>query len=341
MTQNECIILGIYIITGIVIGFVLKKWIMPILLKYAQKTTIESDDLVIAILQKWVVVWFFSLGLFLGLKSVTVEPKYEKWLQNTLTIFFVLSATIIVAKVISGMIRIKARDSDTVIPSSSIIGNIVKVVIYCIGILVVLQMFGISITPILTALGVGGLAVALALQDTLSNLFAGIQIIASGKINPGDFVLLDSGQEGFVQDVTWRNTTIQTLSNNIVIIPNAKLANIIVSNYFLTDKEIGFGVELGINYKCDLEFVETITKEVINETLNEVEGGVKGLDPIVRFYGFGESSIQMRAILRVTEYTFQFSVRHEFIKRLHKRFLQEGIDIPYPIRTVFMQNKAD
>lgn len=341
MTQNEWLILGIYIVAGLAIGFLLKKLAMPYLLKYAQKTSIESDDMVIAILQKWVIVWFFSLGLFLGLKEVTVEPQYEKWLQNALTIFFVLSATIIVAKVIAGMIRIKARGSDTVIPSSSIIGNIVKVVIYCIGILVILQMFGISITPVLTALGVGGLAVALALQDTLSNLFAGIQIIASGKINPGDFVLLDSGQEGFVQDVTWRNTTIQTLANNIVIIPNAKLSNIIVSNYYLTDKEIGFGVEIRISYNSDLEFVEKITKEVITTTLNEVEGGVKGLEPIVRYFAFSDSCIQLRAILRVTEYSYQFVVRHEFIKRLHQRYQQEGIAIAYPVSNIHVKENKN
>lgn len=336
LTNKEWIFLTAYVAGGIILGFIVKKILFPFLTKAAAKTRWQSDDLIVATTRKWVLTWFIATGLYLGLHHATVQAKYEKMLEHGIIIFFIFSFTVIAAKIISGMISIKAAGTDTVIPSSSIISNIVKVIIYCIGILIILQTLGISITPVLTALGVGGLAVALALQDTLSNLFAGIQIIASAKINPGDFVVLDSGQEGYVQDVTWRNTTIKTTANNIIILPNSKLANLIVSNFTLGEKEMGFVVEFGVSYSSDLEQVETVTKEVITQTLENTEGGVKGFEPLIRFVNFADSSITVRAILRVQDYIYQFPVRSQFIKNLHKRFKQENIDIPFPIRTIYM-----
>ena len=94
-----------------------------------------------------------------------------------------------------------------------------------------LNAVGVSITPIITALGVGGLAMALALQDTLSNLFAGIHILAEHTIRIGDFIRLETGQEGYVEDISWRTTRIRMLPNNMVIVPNSKLAQSVVVNY--------------------------------------------------------------------------------------------------------------
>src|SRR5690606_23283871 len=139
--------------------------------------------------------------------------------------------------------------------------NIIKVIVYCIGMLVILQSLGVSITPILAGVGVGGRAVALALQDTLSNLLAGIQVISTKQINPGDFIKLESGQEGVVEDISWRYTALKTGYNNTIIVPNSKLAGIIVSNYFLPDKEIMFDIAVGVDYNSDLEKVERVTVE--------------------------------------------------------------------------------
>jgi small-conductance mechanosensitive channel len=211
--------------------------------------------------------------------------------------------------------------------------------VYIIGILVLLQSLGISIAPILTALGVGGLAVALALQDTLSNLFAGIHMVASRKIRPGDYVELDGGREGYVEDITWRYTTIRTLSNNMVIIPNAKLASSVATNFALPDREIAISVDVGVAYESDLEKVESVTLEVAREVMEEVEGGVPGSEPSIRYRKFDDSSIGFSVNLRAKEFTNQYFIRHAFIKRLHKRYRAEGIDIPFPIRTIRMEGQ--
>lgn len=333
--------LSIYIASGFVLGFILHKFVIPVLSRLAAKTRWQSDDLIIRTISKWVIPWLMALGLYMGLLHIEISLKYQNWLEKGLWIFYVFSVTWIIAVILAGLLKIKTSGTGTVIPSSSIIGNLAKVIVFCIGLLIILQGMGISVTPILTALGVGGLAVALALQDTLSNLFSGIQLIASGKLNTGDFIKLSSGEQGFILDINWRSTSIRDAADHIIIVPNSKLANMIVSNYNLPQTEIGFTVPLGVSYDSDLEKVERITMEVIKDTLQSVEGGIKDFVPVVRFYNFGESSINLRAILRVKGYVDQFLVTHEFIKRLKKRYDQEGINIPFPTRTVYMQKEEE
>jgi small-conductance mechanosensitive channel len=202
--------------------------------------------------------------------------------------------------------------------------------IFLMGALIILQTLNISITPILTALGVGGLAVALALQDTLSNLFSGLQIIASRQVRPGDYVKLESGEEGYVIDITWRNTAIRALPNNMVIVPNSKLASTLVTNYYQPEKEMAVLVEVGVGYQSELKKVEQTTIEVAREVMHEVKGGVREFEPFIRYHSFGDSSINFTVILRGCEFTDQFLIKHEFIKRLHERFSDGSHRNPFP-----------
>jgi small-conductance mechanosensitive channel len=337
MSNNDMLQLGIYTVSGLVTGIFLHKILMPLFARLATKTPIKSDDLIIKTIRKWIIPWFLALGLYLGLRQLNLESRFYFWIENGLMIFYIFSGTMIIARVVSGLIRIKAAGSDAIIPSSSIVSNIVIIIIYCIGLLIILQSQGISITPVLTALGVGGLAVALALQPTLSNLFAGLQIISSGNFNRGDFIKLSSGEDGFIEDITWRSTSIRAASDHIIIVPNSKLADMTVTNYYLPQYEITFGVEVGISYDSDLSKVEKITKEVIKETLQQSADGVQEFEPEVGFTAFGESGITMKAFLRVNNYSAQFQVRSLFIKKLHERYAKEGIHIPYPVRTVLMK----
>ncbi|MDI6784396.1 MAG: mechanosensitive ion channel family protein, partial [bacterium] len=212
---------------------------------------------------------------------------------------------------------------------------------FLIGLLVILQTLGLSITPILTALGVGGLAVALALRETLSNLFSGLHILASKQIKPGDYVKLDSGEEGYITDITWRNTTIKTLANNMVIVPNSKLASAIITNFHLPENNVKVYIPVGVSYTSDLEKVEKVTVEVAKEIMQEIPGGVPEFDPVIRYSEFADSSIKFTVVMYAKDFIDQYLIKHEFIKRLHKRYITEGIEIPFPIRTVYMKKESD
>jgi len=249
---------------------------------------------------------------------------------------FIISLTLLISNIISDVAKTYTREASLSMPLTSLTENLIKLSVFTVGGLILLSHFGISIAPLLTALGVGSLAVALALQDTLTNLFSGFYIIANKQTRTGDYIRLDSGQEGYVVDIGWRATRIKQLSNNMILIPNAKLGAAVVTNFNLPETEMSLAVPVGVAYSSDLEKVEKVTLEVAKETLKEVNGGVPDFSPTVRFNGFGDSAIQFNVGLRVKDFSDQYLVTHEFIKRLQKRYANEGIDMPFPQRVVHL-----
>lgn len=156
-------------------------------------------------------------------------------------------------------------------------------------------------------------------------------------VNPGDYIKLDTGDEGYVVDIGWRSTSIRTLSNNMIIVPNHKLASAIITNFYQPGKELSILIPIGISYDSNLEKVEKITIDVAKDVMKEVNGGVCEFDPFVRYHTFSDFSINFSVVLRVQEFVNQYLIKHEFIKGIHKRYKEEGIEIPFPIRTVYMK----
>jgi len=301
----------------------------------ASRTASQTDDILVDSFRGIMTRGFVILGFYAAIPAVPASDAVTGALRQLFLVASIGLVTLIISRLAVGYVKLYSVNVQGILPSTSIVSNLTRACIFVIGALVVLQSLGISITPVLTALGVGGLAVALALQDTLSNLFAGLQIIGSGKVKPGDYVQLDSGEEGYVVDVTWRNTTIRELPNNMVIVPNAKLASTRFRNYYEPDKELAVLVQVGVAYQSDLEQVERVTIEVARETMKSVQGGCPEFNPFIRFHTFADSSINFTVILRGAEYTDQFLIKHEFIKRLQRRYQDEKIEIPFPIRTLY------
>ncbi|TAL37633.1 MAG: mechanosensitive ion channel family protein [Spirochaetes bacterium] len=322
---------------GILVGFVSEKVVLGVLRKVAWRTNWGWDAVVIGALRHMTILWFALAGIYGAILSVPVGERIAHALSAAILTVVIFTVTLCAARIAVGFVDLYSSRREGALPQTTIIANIVRTVVMLIGLLVILQSLGISITPILTALGVGGLAVALALQDTLSNLFAGLQILASGQFSRGDYVLLENGAKGHVTDITWRNTSIRTLEGNMVIVPNAKLASAIITNYHLPSKELVFAVKAGVAYGSALETAERVAIEVARAVQGSVEGADPGFEPYVRFTGFGESSVDFKVFLCAREFPAQYLLTHEFIKRLHTRFAREGIEIPFPVRAVHMK----
>jgi len=187
-------------------------------------------------------------------------------------------------------------------------------------------VFEVDIRAILAALGVGGLAVALALQDTLSNLFAGFYVSVARQVRIGDFVKVDAGQSGYVQDIGWRSTTLRELGGNLIFIPNNKLSQSIVTNYHLPERSVGIGITVPVNYDADPSQVERLLTEVASAAIGQVPGLLKEPAPSARFIpGFGETSMNFTLGCHVAEYADQFLVQHELRKRIHHRLREAGV----------------
>jgi small-conductance mechanosensitive channel len=325
--------------TLILAGIILVGWIIEWIVfgwfhRLARRTSWHGDDLLIQTLRWKILFWLLLLGVYVAVPSIPIELSSGtvNLVNRALFTLFIISATIAIAQIATGMIS-TSGDSETR-PALSIVNNIVRVAVYISGFLIILGYFGQSVTPALAALGVTGLAVSLALQATLTDLISGVQIVLTRPIRPGDYVKLSTGEEGYVTDINWRTTRIKQLANNMVVVPNSTITSSILINYCEPQRELSVLIDIGISYECDLEHVERVTVEVAKEVMQSVPGGIPENDPFIRYNSFSDFSINFTVILRGKEFVDQYLLKHEFIKRLHQRYRQEGIDIPFPIRTL-------
>lgn len=306
--------------------------------RWSQRTETRADDIVLASLKTPSLFWCLALSIYFGISFSDLPPRYTSHLSTVIYVILILSVTIATANLSGRMLRHYLAHTDLPLPTTGLAYGLMKGIILTTGGLVILGVLGISIAPILTALGVGGLAVALALQDTLANLFAGLHILVEKSIRIGDFIKLENGQEGYVQDITWRTTRIRMLPNNMVVIPNSKLSQSVVTNYYLPEKRMSLSVSVGVSYSSDPDVVERILLEEALLAAEEVPGLLSDPPPAARFIpGFGASSIDFTLVCQVAEFTDQYQAQHIIRKRIFKRFRAEGIEIPFPQRTVHIQ----
>ncbi len=324
------------VIGGFIVGFIFEKTVLRWLRNRASRNIWYTDDIIFDSLRYVVTVWFGLLGVGLALYSgglyffdygEGINTQIRNVVSTVLTIAFIVSVAVLLTRIANGFIKLYTSQVQG-LPSSSLLSNVSGIVIFTLAGLIALQSIGVAVAPILTALGVGGLAVALALQDTLANFFAGIVIIVSRQLRPNDYVRLESGDEGYVTDITWRNTTIRSLTNNTIIVPNSTMSNSIITNYYQPGKQLAITIPVRVGYSSDLARVEEVTLDVGREVLQEVPGCVPETEPLVRYNNFGEISVDFGVILTIREFVDQYAVQHEFMKRLHRRFSEENIEIP-------------
>jgi small-conductance mechanosensitive channel len=310
--------------------------------RWAARTTTRADDLIMKSFRLPSVFWAVALGVYLGIEVSDLPARYALLIGRAIHVLLILSVTIALARLSSKSLNYYVKRSDLPIPATGLANGVVQGVIYGLGVLIVLSLLGISIAPLLTALGIGGLAVALALQDTLANLFAGIHILVEKSIRVGDFIRLETGQEGYVDDITWRTTRVRMLPNNMVVIPNSKMSQSVVTNYYLPEKRMSLLIPISVSYSSDPDQIERILVEEAKEGAKNIPGLLAEPAPFVRFIpGFGDSSLDFTLICQVKEFVDQYLAQHELRKRIFKRFKEEGIEIPFPHRTVYLREEKE
>lgn len=315
-----------------------KKVVFYSLRKLAIKTKFSVFEIMLSASRRALSVLFFAFSLvfteFFMQELFTWPEKFETLISVTSRMAVVLAVIIFLDNLFLLSISRYKASSPILQTGGNLLRGSLRVIVFCIGFLIVLSTLGISITPILASLGIGSLAVALALQPTLENFFSGIQILADKPFRVGDFIELDSGEQGFVEKIGWRSTWIKMLPNNTVIMPNSALAKSKLINYFYPEKQLSVPVEVGVHYDSDLEHVERVTLEVAREILKSHKWGISDYETFVIFHTFDSSSINFTVMLRAQEYFNRFFIKSEFMKALHKRYKEEGIAIPYPIRAI-------
>ncbi len=314
----------IFIVAGFLLGFILEGLLPALVRRIAAEKTWETVGRDIRILRGMVVLWTTLAGIWAAVSYVGVHPAWLLPLQRALLVFVILSVTLVLAQVAVALVRLYAARAEGGARATSILTNLTRLTLLLIGVLIALDSLGISIMPALTALGVAGLAVALALQSTLANLFAGLQILASKQLRTGDYVKLDSGEEGCVMDIAWRTTTIRTIQNNLVFVPNSKMASASITNYNLPEKELDVTIPVSLNAGADLDTVRRAVAEMAREVLRDLHPTASA-EPQIRYASLADPNINLTVILRARDYEAQQKIRDEFLARLLLKFRNQGI----------------
>lgn len=320
--------------------------------------TTPGGGIVVEVLQTLrgpVITFFLVMGTFvtfllltrLNTAPFTTLHGLERMATNVWLVVVILLVTHVFAKLSDRLINwylenmaalTETKLDDTLLPT---VRRVLPIAIYAIGLLVAMDSIGVSISPILAGLGIGGLAVALAVQPTLSNFFAGTYVITEGELKEGDFIELDGGPSGYVVDVGWRSTKIRSRYNNLVIIPNSKMAESIVTNYYSPSPAMNVIATCGVTYDVDLGHVENCAREEATRLIEESPYAVKDAVPFIGFSNFGDSNIDFYVFCQAVDRAGTFMLKSELIKRIHARFKEEHIEINYPVRKLVLPEPLD
>ncbi len=317
----------------VVVGWTLKRILFAWLRFITAKTETELDDALIAALNLPITLMICVWGAAAVVHFV-IPGIPSHWLARVRLISTIASMAAFIFFVdglMQNLLDIYAKTVEVLRVSQSFTSVVIHIVVLSIGALIILDSIGVSITPLIASLGIGSLAIALALQPTLENVFSGFQILIDQPVRLGHYIRLESGEEGFVEKITWRTSWLRQPPNNMVILPNKQLVNARIINFNYPTPEQALTIEVGVHYDSDLEKVERIAIETGRQILKSVPGSVAEFEPLVRFHTFGASSINFTVILRAKALTDSGLIKHEFIKALSKRFAGEKIVIPYPI----------
>lgn len=328
------VILIVFILIAKLSYFILKRYVS----KIVAETKTRLDNLLLSALKRPIYYIIILVGVYFSLSSLNFLG-YADLAKTTFLILGVVLAIFVTVRVVNTLITYYATKAVTRAQRTALfsIKNIINIFIFVLAFLILLNQLDIEITPLIAGLGIGGLAIALALQSTLSNYFAGLYITTDRSIKIGDYIELENGLKGYVEKIGWRSTKVRTLPNNLVIVANSKLAEMIVTNYYDPTEEMNVILKCGVSYDSDLKKVEKVTVETAKKVLKTVEGGVKDFEPFIFYNTFGDSNIEFSIILRVQNFVAQYKITHEFIKELMHAYRKNKIEIAYPWRNIFIR----
>ena len=332
---------GAIFLIAVVVAAVVHKLVIPLIIRFTKWTPTDLDSRLVKSV-RWpltfgILVVGVYLALVIPLDLTDSQQNQVDIVGRALGVMIVITVAVgLLSSAIDWYLATLATSATRVVDLRllPLIRRIGGVVIYGIGALLVMDVLGINISPLIAGLGLGGLAVALAIQPTLANLFAGTYVMTEGVIATGDYIQLENGLRGYVVEVGWRSTRIRDWRNNLVVVPNSKFAETIITNYQQPSNAVNVYLECGTSYDSDLYRVEEICLEVMDTIIESHPMAVKEYGKYFAFDKFGDSNVNFWLFVQATDRWGSFVVQSEMMKLLHKRFKEEGIVINYPVRTL-------
>jgi small-conductance mechanosensitive channel len=326
--------LAVFALT-VLAGLLARQIVLRTLRVWSRRSQSRAGGIAEESLRLPTIIWSVILAANFAIQSSHLPPAAILLAPKALEALWIISFTLMCARLARDLVRNYGSQAQNALPVTSLTQNLAQIAVLFLGIPPLLRVLGVEITAWLTAFGVGGLAVALALQDTLSNLFSGFHVAVAGHIRLGDYIKLNTGEEGYVADIGWRATTLRAQANNLIIVPNSKLAQAIVTNFCLPEKRLSASFKVSVSLDSDPEQVECLLSEAARQGVGEIPGMAPEPAPSAAFDpGFGESGFEFTVNFQVEDFGSQGAVRNELRKRALRKLRENGIAIALPARTI-------
>jgi len=326
----------IFVCAAFLVRFIMSRWLQ----NWARETSTTVDDRILVALGHPLFYIILIYGMDYAISRLPFDNRLIQSFRGLIFILGIVVVTTIVYRMAMTLLewygeklRRRASTTNLVREFIPLTKRITSIAIFTLAVIVVLKHFNYDAWSLLTAMGVGSLAIGLAAKETLTNMISGFSIMIDRPFRPGDRIELASGEIGDVQEIGLRSTRIKTFDNTILVVPNTALVNASLVNYCYPDFKVKVRIRVGIAYGSDIEKA----KRIMLDTTREVPSILQDPPPSVYFTEFGDSSLNLLMIFWVVEYTQMLDAKDRVNSMIHERFAKEGIEIPFPIQTVFLK----
>ena len=335
---SDLLTAGIILVAAILLAVLFSKVVFQRLLRLSIVGGPNFDVKTAAALRAPITAFILLLGLYLALTSISLSNTGQQVVDKASAVTAVLIGAALFNGVVSAALfwlEIYFRRTNSARQRSWIFPLVQRgawLLIIAVTAMLVLDILGINISPLVAGFGITGVAVALALQSTLGNFFAGTYVMSEGVVGAGDYIEMESGISGYVVDVNWHSTMLRTWTNNLVAVPNSKISETVITNYSKPEDPLDVVIYCGVSYESDLTRVKAVSLDVMERLRQEHPDAHQESEPIFRYEEFGDSNINFYMVMRANNRLAGFEVRSELINQLHSRLAAEGITINYPVR---------
>ena len=305
--------------------------------KFASKTKNKFDDLIFENTKKPLFYLAIAYGIRIALMNLKVNGMIDKIVTSIMAIVFLYAILrgidiLIETWAITFSKKTKTKVDDVLLP---LFNKVTKVSFVIIGLMWVLKIWSIDITPYLAGVGISGIVLGLALQDSLKNVFGGISLLLDKTYHIGDKIQLESGEVGIIHDIGLRSTKLVNFDNEVVYVPNGYIANSRVLNYARPDPKVRTNVAFGVDYGSD---VEKVRKTVLG-VITEMDGVMSNPAPSIQFLEMGDFALKFKAYFWVEKWTEAYGKKLEATEKIYNALQKAKIGIPFPTQTVYLKQK--
>ncbi|MBS3081119.1 mechanosensitive ion channel family protein [Candidatus Pacearchaeota archaeon] len=330
------ILVGLLIIFRIIVS-VLKR----IILKIVNKTKTDIDNVIIKKSSLPITLILLFISVQIAMNELTLSQEIQDLISKVMNSFIIILIGYVTYVVLNVFFIevwksvVKRANRKTIESLTNLMQGIFEIIIVILVILYVLYYWGVQITPLLAGLGIVGLAVALALQPTLNNIFSGIAMILDDSVRVGDLVYIDANTKGKILKIGLRSTKINTFDNEVIIVPNSKLADSMIQNVALPEPKSRVVIPFSVAYGSNINKV----KEIVLKEIKSITKVCSDPEPFVRFIEMGTSSLNFKAYFYVESYDDRFPTIDEANTKIYNALRKNKIEIPFPQMDVHLKKE--